>query len=114
MSGMEGIYRICESAIRCIISGDYAFLEEQNALTRVSKTDIKRVLAEYNPSEAPIMPPDGYVEKAAYIIQYRDGSGCCVDIDLWYPTGRSDLTLQLDIRKRDGKLCFIVDDLHVL
>ena len=68
---MDEIYRVCQSAIGCIVSGDYAFLEEQNALTRVSKTDIKRVLAQYNPSEAPTMP-------------------------------------------RDGRLCFIIDDLHVL
>ena len=34
--------------------------------------------------------------------------------NLWYPDGESDLTLQLDIRKRGNQLAFIIDDLHVL
>lgn len=111
---MNEIYRICKSAMKSIVTDDYRFLEEQRALTRVPEEAIKRVLAEYNPNEAPVMPPDDYFEKAADIYTYTDGSGYHVDINLWYPSGESDLTLQLDIRKRDGRLCFIIDDLHVL
>ena len=111
---MDEVYHICKAAMACIVSDDYTILERQNALTRVSKADIKRVLTEYNPNEAPVMPSDDYFEKAAYIVQYKDGSGCHVDIDLWYPSGRSDLTLQLDIRSRGCRLRFIVDDIRVL
>ena len=111
---ITGIYHICKLAMGCIVLGNYEPLRTENALTRVSESDIKKVLAEYNPSERPVMPPDGYFEKAAYINTYTDGSGYHVDINLWYGTEESDLTLQLDIRKKDNRLAFIIDDLHVL
>ena len=108
------IYRICKMTIECIVSGHYGPLEECCALSRVSEQDIRRVLKDYDPKERPIMPPDSYLEEAADVYEYRDGSGWHVDIDLWYPDGESDLTLQLDIRKRGNQLAFIIDDLHVL
>ena len=111
---MTEVYHICKLAMECIIHDNYMLLEELNALTRVSESDIKRVLAEYNTDEAPVMPPDGYFEKSAYINTYADGSGYHVDINLWYESGESDLTLQLDIRKKDNRFVFIIDDLHVL
>ena len=110
----EEIIQICKSAMACIVDDSYAFLEEQQALSRVSSKDIRRVLKEYSPREQPVMPPDSYFEESAYIGEYRDGSGWHVDINLWYPDGESDLTLQLDIRKQGDHLSFIVDDLHVL
>ena len=111
---MDEIYRICQFAMDCIVHGSYKLLNDCNALARVSESDIKRVLAEYNPGKSPVMPPDSYFKESAYIIEYRDGSGYHVDINLWYPSGESDLTLQLDIRKRQGRLSFIIDDIHVL
>ena len=108
------IFGICKRTIECIVSGRYGPLEECRALSRVSEQDIERVLKEYSPRERPIMPPDSYLEEAADVYEYRDGSGWHVDIDLWYPGGVSDLTLQLDIRKQRNHLSFIVDDLHVL
>ena len=111
---MTEVYRICKLAMECIIHDNYMLLEELNALTRVSESDIKRVLAEYTPGDAPVMPPDGYFEKAAYINTYTDGSGYHVDINLWYGAEESDLTLQFDIRKKNNGLKFIIDDLHVL
>ena len=110
----EEIIQICKSAMACIVDDSYAFLEEQQALSRVSSKDIRRVLKEYSPREQPVMPPDSYFEESAYMGEYRDGSGWYVDINLWYPDGESDLTLQLDIRKRGNQLTFIIDDLHVL
>ena len=111
---MEEVYRICKLAMECIVNNNYIRLEKLNALTRVSESDIKRVLAEYNPDEHPIRPPDSFFEEAAYIGKYNDGSGYYVDINLWYKTGESDLTLQLDIRWKGNKLNFTIDDLHVL
>ena len=111
---MTEIYDICRLAMKCIVSDYYEPLLKANALIRTSESDIKRVLAEYNPNEAPIMPPDSYFEKAADIYTYTDGSGYHVDINFWYRTGEGDLTLQLDIRKKGNKLNFIIDDLHVL
>ena len=111
---MTEVYRICKLAMECIVSDNYEPLRKANALTRVSESDIKRVLAEYNPDESPVMPPDGYIEKAASINTYTDGSGYHVGINLWYEAGESDLTLQLDIRKKDNRFVFIIDDLHVM
>lgn len=110
----EKIVRICKMTIECIVSGRYGPLEERRALSRVSEQDIERALKEYSPRERPVMPPDAYFEESAYVGEYRDGSGWYVDINLWYPDGESDLTLQLDIRKQRNHLSFIVDDLHVL
>ena len=110
----EEIIQICKSAMACIVEDSYTFLEEQQALSRVSSKDIRRVLKEYSPRERPVMPPDSYFEESAYVGEYQDGSGWYVDINLWYPDGESDLTLQLDIRKRGNQLTFIIDDLHVL
>ena len=110
----EEIIQICKFAMACIVEDSYTFLEEQQALSRVSSKDIRRVLKEYSPREQPVMPPDSYFEESAYMGEYRDGSGWHVDINLWYPDGESDLTLQLDIRKRGNQLAFIIDDLHVL
>lgn len=110
----EEIIQICKSAMACIVEDSYTFLEEQQALSRVSPKDIRRVLKEYSPIERPVMPPDSYFEESAYVGEYRNGSGWYVDINLWYPDGESDLTLQLDIRKRGNQLAFIIDDLHVL
>lgn len=111
---MTKIYNICKLAMECIVSDDYEPLQKEEALTRVSEQDIKRVLAEYKPNEMPIMPPDDYFEKSADIYQYTDGSGYHVDIDFWYGAEQSDLTLQLDIRKKQDQLRFIIDDMHVL
>ena len=110
----EEIIQICKFAMACIVEDSYTFLEEQQALSRVSSKDIRRVLKEYSPRERPVMPPDSHFEESADVYEYRDGSGWHVDIDLWYPGGVSDLTLQLDIRKQRNHLSFIVDDLHVL
>ncbi len=112
--GMDEVISICKLAIECIVNGNYGVLKEKNALTRVAAQDIQRVLSEYNPDMMPVMPPDDYFEQAPYIGEYRDGSGWYVDIDLWYPSGQSDLTLQLDIRKNQSQLAFIIDDIRVM
>lgn len=111
---MKSVVEICRLAMRCIVQDDYKPLEVCNALTRTAQADIKRVLSEYDPSRLPVMPPDDYFEQAPCVIAYRDGSGWHVDIDFWYPSGQSDLTLQLDIRKKQGQLSFIIDDIHVM
>lgn len=99
-SEIRKIAQICKTAMECIVSGHYRPLEDRNALSRTSEQDIRRVLKEYNPKELPVMPPDSYFEESADVYEYRYGSGWYVDINLWYPDGESDLTLQLDIRKR--------------
>lgn len=111
---MTEIYDICKKVMECIIYNDYEALRKERALERTSESDIKRILFEYDPYQMPIMPPNDYFEKSADIYTYNDGSGYAVDINFWYKTGESDLTLQLDIRHNKGKLWFSVDDVHVL
>ena len=65
----EKIIQICKSAMACIVDDSYAFLEEQQALSRASEQDIKRVLREYNPEELPVMPPDSYFEESADVYE---------------------------------------------
>lgn len=111
---MEDIIRICMHVVECIVHSNYDLLEEEGALSRVSERDIRRVLNEYNANENIIMPPDDYYKKI-YINEYKDGSGYHVDIDLWYCSGRSDLTLQVDIQRKEcNELSFTIDDLRVL
>lgn len=111
---MNEISEICKLAMECIVRDDYSPLEICNALKRVTEADIKRVLLEYDPDGQPVMPPDGYFEQVPCVIPYHDNSGWHVDIDFWYSSGQSDLTLLLDIRKRQGQLSFIIDDLRVM
>lgn len=97
-----------------MVDNDYKLLAKEGALTRVSEKDIKRVLNEYNSRAGIINPPDNYYQHVC-VNEYKDGSGCHVDLDLWYYDGQSDLTLQLDIRKKGhDKLIFRIDDLRVL
>ena len=60
------------------------------------------------------MPPNHYFEVSAYMNEYKDGSGYHVAINLWYPLDESDPALQLDIRKHENQLSFMIDDWHVL
>ena len=41
---MGNIYEICEKIVTCLQYEDYDFLNEHNALCRVSEEDIKRVM----------------------------------------------------------------------
>lgn len=111
---MEEIIKICKHVIECMVNDNYELLEVEGALERVSERDIKRVLHEYNPDENIIIPPEEYYKKI-YVNKYNDGSGYHVDVDLWYYSGRSDLTLQVDLRqKEENELEVIIDDLRVL
>lgn len=111
---MEEIVKKCKHVIECMVNDNYELLEIEGALERVSERDIKRVLHEYNPDENIIIPPEEYYKKI-YINKYNDESGYHVDVDLWYYSGRSDLTLQLDLRqKEENELEVIIDDLRVL
>lgn len=111
---MEEIIRLCKHIMDCMVNGNYDILEEEGVLERVSEKDIKRVLHEYNPDEDIITLPDDCYNQI-YVNKYNDGYGYYVDIDLWYWSGRSDLTLQLDIRKNENnELTGIIDDLRVL
>ena len=64
---VDEIYCICKLAMECIVHSNYTLLKDCKALTRVSENDIKRVLAEYNPNELPVMPLDLYFKETAYI-----------------------------------------------
>ena len=111
---MEEIIKICKHVIECMVNDNYELLEIEGALETLSERHNKRVLHEYNPDENIIIPPEEYYKKI-YVNKYNDGSGYHVDVDLWYYSGRSDLTLQLDLRqKEENELEVIIDDLRVL
>lgn len=107
---MKKIVETCKYVVRCMVYDEYSELEKKGILSIVSESDIKRVLLEYDSNKKIIMPPEEYFDEID-IIEYNDKSGYYIDIDLWYSTGQSDLTLQLDIKK-DGKV--LIEDIRVM
>lgn len=98
---MDNIYEICEKIVTCLQYEDYDFLNEHNALCRVSEEDIKWVMHEYGGRLSSI--PD--LADAMYINKYNDKSGMKIDLDLWIDGKRSDLTLQVEIKlSEDGRI----------
>ena len=84
---MDNIYEICEKIVTCLQHEDYHFLNEHNALCRVSEEDIKRVMHEYGGRLSSI--PD--LADAMYINKYNDKSGMKIDLDLWIDGKRRGL-----------------------
>jgi hypothetical protein len=60
------------------------------------------------------LPPGDPREWPISFVRLEDG-WYAVDVDMWNDTGRSDLTLQLELRRaHDGTLRTSFEDLHVL
>ena len=91
---MNNIYEICNKIVTCLQNEDYDFLNEHNALCRVSEEDIKRVIYEYGGHLSSI--PNLADDMCMYM--YNDKSGMKIDLDLWIGGKRSDLTLQVEIK----------------
>lgn len=104
------IIEYCKYIVQCLVNENYADLEKNGILDRVSQEDIKRVLLEYDKHHHISMPSNQYFHELD-INEYDDQSGYWVDIAIFYPDQMSDLTLQLDFRKNG---LVRIDDLRVL
>ena len=104
------VIKYCKYIVRCLVNENYADLEENGILDRVSQEDIKRVLLEYDEQNHISMPGNQYFNELE-INEYDDKSGYWIDIAMFYNNQMSDLTLQLDFCKNG----FVrIDDLCVL
>jgi len=112
---MEELINLCKKVVESLVHNNYEFLEQVNALSRVSKEDIKRVLKEYGGTLSTI-PDDAFNTNVFQVYKFKNDSGYGIDLDLWINNCRSDLTLQLDVKTNedDEIVSYIIDDIHVL
>lgn len=112
---MDKLIDLCKTIVECLVYNNYELIEQANALSRVSKEDIKRVLREYGGTLS-MIPDEAFSTEAFHINKYKNTLGYAIDLDLWINNCRSDLTLQLDIKtdENDQIVSYIVEDLHVL
>lgn len=104
------VIEYCKYIVQCLVNEDYVDLQKKGILDRVSQEDIKRVLLEYDKQNHISMPTNQYFNELD-VNEYNDKSGYWIDIEMFYNSQKSDLTLQLDFRKNGVVL---IDDLHVL
>jgi len=94
-----------------LVDDELERLENRGELGRCRKEDLRRVIPEY-PARLAHPPGDFVSHVRSY--ELSDGTGWSVDVDLWDHGGRSDLTLQLDIKRHEHGYRFVITDLHVL
>lgn len=92
---------------------DYAAIERRCGANRLSAVDMASAVAQYGRRIA--IPPDNATPPLE-VAPLLTGDGWAVDVPLWTTEeGRSDLTLQLTVRRApDGGYAIEIDDLHVL
>lgn len=112
---MKQLIALCNKIVKCIIEEDYDYLERENALIRVSKLDIIRVVEEYGGTLS-LIPDEAFSTDAFEVYKYNDNSGYKIDLDLWIDGVRSDLTLQLEVKTDNSSKIksFIILDILVL
>lgn len=96
-----------------LVAGDYAKIERDGYLSRLTKEELKRAIEDYGRTLIPI-PKNGLSEIDTYPI---DGHAEQISIDcpLWtQEEGMSDLTLSLTITQTTHGVKLSIDDLHVL
>jgi len=106
-----------ETTIRDVVDllarGDYLAVERLSAGIRLTAQEMAAAINAYG--RHLIVPPSA-AAAPLNVISHADGGGWSVDVPLWtLEEGRSDLTLQLTVRREaDGGHRVEVDDLHVL
>lgn len=112
---MDRITEYCKKIVDRLVEGDFRYLEEHGALSRVSEEDVMRVVGEYG-GKLSAIPDHAYQTNAFQIYRYDDNSGYKADVDLWFDGKRSDLTLQLDIKTDErGEIeAFTIGDILVM
>lgn len=88
---------LCKKVVISLVEGNYSYLGQEDALSRVSEEDIRSVLENYG-GVLSILPDEAFKINAFEVYKYDDNSGYKIDLDLWINNTRSDLTLQLDVK----------------
>ena len=114
MTVEETIVPALRDLVRCLIERDFAALEADGRIGRLTVEELAKAIDDYGRSLAAI-PDHGWDLADSYEIEGRPNSWA-IDLPLWtQEEGRSDLTLSISAERRDdGSVVLEVDDLHVL
>lgn len=101
--------------VRELAAGNYGDLERDGRAGRLTAEDLRRVIADYGATLIPL-PDDAFeVGGNAYPIEGSDPPEWAIDQHLWTKEeGRSDLTLQVDVKFAGTEYRLEVTDLHAL
>ncbi|HEX6533454.1 MAG TPA: hypothetical protein VF041_02585 [Gemmatimonadaceae bacterium] len=99
--------------VALLARGAYDAIERRSAGIRLSAAELEEAVARYG-RRLTVPPADA--EPPLDVVPHDDGGGWSVDVPLWtVEEGRSDLTLQLTVRRGEkGDHRIEIDDLHVL
>ena len=100
--------------VRDLAAGEYDALVRDGRAGRLTAQELREAVGGYA-TRIPL-PDDAFdVGGDAYLVDGTDPPEWAIDQNLWTRDGgRSDLTLQLDVRFRDGDYRLEITDLHVL
>ena len=101
--------------VRDLAAGNYGDVERDGRAGRLTAEELRRVIADYGATLIPL-PDDAFeVGGDAHVIEGSDPPEWAIDQDLWTKEeGRSDLTLQADVKFADAEYRLEITDLHVL
>jgi hypothetical protein len=100
--------------VRDLAAGEYDALVRDGRAGRLTAQELREAVGGY--ATLIPLPDDAFdVGGDAYLVDGTDPPEWAIDQNLWTRDGgRSDLTLQLDMRFRDGDYRLEITDLHVL
>lgn len=117
MSGASHLPTSVQNAIsdlvRTIARGEFDQLVRDGRAGRLTSEELARAVSDYGRTIAEALPREAFELAETY--SQPGSSTVAVDLPLWtVEEGRSDLTLSLTLRNRDGSVDVEIDDLHVL
>ena len=101
-----------ERLVKDLAAEDYAALAYDGRIGRVSEAGLRSAIARYGRTLIPL-PPSALQEGDAVVVR-GDPNVFAVDVPIWTKEeGRSDLTLSLDVTRREGGAEVRISDLRV-
>lgn len=108
------IVALVRRAIEMLVEGDFESLERLTASRRLTAAELKEAVAT-QPGRL-VMPPETEFDLLRQRISDECSSDeiCPLELDLWTPEGRGDVTLEFTIKMTDGNAGIEIDNLHTL
>ncbi len=104
---------ILKALVGDLVSANFEAILSDGRNGRLSLQEIKTSLSEY-PGVLTFTPEDAFNEVYYYPRTNHEDTLGSADINLWFDGEKSDLTLQVDYVRHDGKWHIAIDDIHVL
>ncbi len=99
-------------AVHQLIVGNYQALCRDGRAGRLTADELHDAVTGY-PATLVEIPDEAF--ELPEPIEYSDGSGWSLDLDLWTAEeGRSDLTLSVSIQERPEGIRLLIENLHVM